>query len=217
MENGDPSVQRPIQFFGEISAGVTHELKNHLAVVKEQSGLLEDLLALVERGKPLDPVRISRIASTILQHVDRANDAIRRFNRLSHAVDQDRQTVMAGELLRDVAGFAHRPAAVAGLKVAVVGPDQDVSISTDPFSLQCLILKYLKAILAKPPVGSRELTFTLTLADGAIAVSLDAVAMPMPEVCSDLASRLGVDIETANDGRTVFRIPLRCRCAMEPN
>jgi len=38
--------QTEIAFFGRITAGVTHELKNVLAIVNESSGLMQDLLAL---------------------------------------------------------------------------------------------------------------------------------------------------------------------------
>ena len=35
-ENGE------IVFFGKITAGITHEMKNVLAIIKESSGLVED-------------------------------------------------------------------------------------------------------------------------------------------------------------------------------
>lgn len=35
-----------IVFFGKITAGITHEMKNVLAIIKESSGLMEDLILL---------------------------------------------------------------------------------------------------------------------------------------------------------------------------
>ena len=42
-------------FFGRIGASVSHELKNVLAVMNEQAGLLGDLACMAARGMPLDP------------------------------------------------------------------------------------------------------------------------------------------------------------------
>ncbi len=47
-----------LQFFGEMSASISHEIKNVLAIVNENAGLLEDLTLMADRGKPIDPARL---------------------------------------------------------------------------------------------------------------------------------------------------------------
>ena len=47
-----------LQFFSQISASISHELKNVLGIINENAGLLEDLTLMAERGVPLDPVRL---------------------------------------------------------------------------------------------------------------------------------------------------------------
>ena len=38
-------------FIGKIIAGFTHEIKNHLAIIKESAGLIGDLIKFGKKGK----------------------------------------------------------------------------------------------------------------------------------------------------------------------
>ena len=54
-ERGAPRErQDDIAFFGAVTAGLSHELKNVLATINELSGLQDDLQLLARRGRPLD-------------------------------------------------------------------------------------------------------------------------------------------------------------------
>ena len=54
-----------LQFFGRIAASVAHEIKNVLAIVNENAGLLEDFTVMADRGKPIDPARLKTMAATV--------------------------------------------------------------------------------------------------------------------------------------------------------
>lgn len=49
-----------IQFFGKMSASISHEIKNVLAVINENAGLLEDICFMADRGKPIDTPRLKK-------------------------------------------------------------------------------------------------------------------------------------------------------------
>ncbi len=51
-----------LQCFGSISASISHELKNALAIINENAGLLEDLSFMAEKGLPLDPVEAEKFS-----------------------------------------------------------------------------------------------------------------------------------------------------------
>ena len=46
---------------GKLMAGLSHEFKNHLAIIKELNGLIEDLLLLEEPGQSPDSERYKKI------------------------------------------------------------------------------------------------------------------------------------------------------------
>jgi C4-dicarboxylate-specific signal transduction histidine kinase len=51
----DPIGDAGLQFFGRMSASISHELKNALAIIKENAGLLADYVAMMGKGTPIDP------------------------------------------------------------------------------------------------------------------------------------------------------------------
>jgi hypothetical protein len=54
-EKLDPIAETGLQFYGKITASVSHEIKNVLAIINENAGLLEDFTFMADRGKPIDP------------------------------------------------------------------------------------------------------------------------------------------------------------------
>ena len=77
-------------FCGYIVAGATHELRNVLAVIKEYSGLLEDIAsggpqALADRHE-----RIERALDSISGQLLRGQEHLGRLNRFAHCADEDR-------------------------------------------------------------------------------------------------------------------------------
>ena len=67
-----------LQFSGSMTASISHELKNVLAIVNENGGLLGDLAMLVAKGRPLDPERLKTISGNIHRQVQRADVIIKR-------------------------------------------------------------------------------------------------------------------------------------------
>ena len=48
----DPLGESGLRFFGKISASISHEIKNAIAVMNENAGLIKDLIMMAERGRP---------------------------------------------------------------------------------------------------------------------------------------------------------------------
>ncbi|MCJ7596564.1 MAG: sensor histidine kinase, partial [Desulfobacterales bacterium] len=73
-----------LQFFGKISASISHEIKNVMAIITESAGLMEDLTVLAEKGMPIDPQRLKTHAGKIMTQIRRADEIIKNMNRFSH-------------------------------------------------------------------------------------------------------------------------------------
>ena len=41
--------KRQVAFFGRMTAGITHEMKNVLAIIKESSGLMQDCANTIQK------------------------------------------------------------------------------------------------------------------------------------------------------------------------
>ena len=128
-----------VRFFGEITALLSHELKNVLAIINENAGLLEDFSVMAVGGNPIDPERLGMIAGKIRRQVRRADEMIKRLNKVGHSVDRPLDTVNLAGLVEIVCTMAARKATLKAVSLAITPPSESVTVKTDPFALQQLI------------------------------------------------------------------------------
>jgi len=147
----DPIGQEELQYFGKVSASVSHELKNVLAILNENAGLLQDFAAMAEQGQPLDPDRVRRLAGTMLEQINRGDVIIKRMNRFAHSADENCATVDLRELVTMVVELFGRTATNRGIKVEVKARATTANINTDPFALETLLGSLLYRITGDAP------------------------------------------------------------------
>jgi hypothetical protein len=180
-------------FFGRIGASVSHELKNVLAVINEQAGLLDDLSRLAARGMPLDPDRLALAAACLLKQVRRGDAILGHLNRFAHTADVPRREVSLAETAALVAALSQRQAAMRQVSLEAV-PGTDARITTDPFVLCRLLALCLDWALAAPD-DAKAVTMAVEQTDDgpALAVTgLDPTAAPVEDGPGQaLAARLG--------------------------
>ena len=128
-----------LQFFGRISASISHEIKNVLAIVNENAGLLEDLTLMADRGKPMDPARLKMMAQAVQKQVGRADGIIKNMNRFAHSIDQNITTADIDQTIELVIALTARFAAMRAVKVDLQLPASPLTIPTAPFYLMNLL------------------------------------------------------------------------------
>jgi C4-dicarboxylate-specific signal transduction histidine kinase len=128
-----------LRYFGKVSASVSHELKNVLAILNEHAGLLQDYAAMAARGQPLDVERIRRLSDTMQAQIGRGDAIVKRMNRFAHSADQERARVDLAGLAALVAELFARTATTRGVRVEVSSPAGAVSLRTQPFALETLL------------------------------------------------------------------------------
>lgn len=132
--------QAGLRFFGRVSASLSHEIKNVLAIIGESSGLIEDLLAFHRnKGASLDPQRLQTIAERIRKHVSRGDAIVKNMNQFAHSADEPIQVKDLADLTRLVVRLAERNATLRGVTLEFSSVDAMVSIETNPFLLQQLL------------------------------------------------------------------------------
>ncbi len=139
----DINGENALKFFGKMTASISHELKNVLAIINENAGLLEDLCAMAEKGKPVDPGRIKTAAGKVIKQVKRGDVIIRRLNQYAHSVDELDCDVDVNDILVLVTGLAGRIALVRGINFETDQMTDPVIINTNPFLLETLVWLFL--------------------------------------------------------------------------
>ncbi len=166
--------------FGSISASVSHELKNALAIINENAGLLEDLSFMAEKGLPLDPAKLKSLAANIGKQIQRADGIIRNMNRFAHSTDETVKCIDLGETMALIVTLSSRLAAMKCVTLIFKPPPQTICVTTHLFYLENLIWLYIKEILERTGT-EKEITLTLRSQQESAAVIFSPVDVPVTD------------------------------------
>lgn len=135
----DINGENALKFFGKMTASISHELKNVLAIINENAGLLEDLCAMAEKGKPIDPVRIKTVSGKVIKQVRRGDEIIRGLNSFAHTADESVCDVDLCEAIKLVSALSGRLAMMREITVELNVDAAPVVVNTSPFLLETLV------------------------------------------------------------------------------
>ncbi len=128
-----------LHFFGKMSASISHEIKNVLAVINESAGLIEDLSLRAEKGSPVELGRIKKQAGSILKQIRRADGIVQDMNKFAHAVDERVKKIDLVESVALVIALSSRFAAMRGITLVNHSPSAPVYINKSAFFLENLL------------------------------------------------------------------------------
>ncbi|MFH2099446.1 MAG: hypothetical protein ABIJ95_08055 [Pseudomonadota bacterium] len=145
-----------LEFFGGITASVSHELKNSLAVINEISGLMADLTAMaVRKGQTPDLERFGSLASRIGDQVSRADRIIKRLNRFSHTVDEQARMLDLGDAALFLCALCGRFADQRVVTLEVEAPETPVFVETSAFAFLLVGFLFLDHAMTQAGNGGR--------------------------------------------------------------
>ena len=142
-----------LQFFGKMSASISHEINNVLAIINENAGLLEDVTLMEERGVPLEPEKLKKISGKLLDQVKRANGIIQNMNRFAHSVDEKIKKVDIANTLEFMIIFSSRLSDMKRVSFTMDSGSDRIEITTNPFLLQNVIWICLDYVMNRAKSG----------------------------------------------------------------
>ncbi len=122
------------RYFGAVSASVSHDIRNKLAVINEKAGLLEDMATMMLEGRTIDLERLRTQAQKVKQQVHLTNRIIGDLNTFAHTVDAPLKSIDVVELVSLVAGLSTRKAAMANATIDTSGLSGQITSRPDPSS-----------------------------------------------------------------------------------
>jgi signal transduction histidine kinase len=128
-----------LQFFGEIAASISHEIKNVLAIINENAGLLEDLTLLAEQGIAIDPQRLKAMSEALMRQIKRADTIVKNMNRFAHSADTSIETADLNDIVGLLMALSNRFAATRGFRLNPKLNPNPVTLRTSPFLLMNLL------------------------------------------------------------------------------
>jgi nitrogen-specific signal transduction histidine kinase len=161
MENKQEQDLRLLQlrFIGKILAGFTHEIKNHMAIVKESAGLMGDMIKL---GKTVgdDSSQYLEIIRSIEEQIEKSIVHFRYLNGFSHRMDTPLSSFNINDCLEELTALVHR---FANQKRITLEKDfrKDLpSIKSSPAILQFIVFNFLEDKMSKLDNNSRIIVKT---------------------------------------------------------
>ena len=127
------------QFFGKMTASISHEIKNVMTIINENAGLLEDLALLAERGAAIEPQRLINMSGTVMKQVGRADAILKNMNRLAHSVDESIKTIDLNNILELLVALSGRFASMRGIDLQFRLGQSPLMLKTSPFFLMNLL------------------------------------------------------------------------------
>lgn len=143
-----------IEFFGRITAGFTHELKNVLATVRESAGLMEDILGMSQGGASPHSARLSRSLAIIQGQVKRGIELLSGFNRFAHSPDQPGNARLdLNETVEQIVLLSQRFARLKGVTLKALRAEEAVPVELPLVLLQMVLFSGLEFCWNRTPTG----------------------------------------------------------------
>jgi len=131
---------------------MTHEIKNVLAVIRESSGLMEDILSMTKEKSFQHKEKFLKVLSTIQEQVQRGVDLATSLNRFAHSMDEPKASVDINATLDQLAFLMQRFARLKRVNLKASRGDS-ISIVKDPFRLQLVIFQCIESCLKESEEG----------------------------------------------------------------
>ena len=128
-----------LQFFGAMTASISHDIKNRMAIINEQAGLLSDFIKMAQNGRPLDHKRLESLAEAVKTQVSLTDSIIKHMNQFAHSTDQIYKSVNLEDLLVLMAALFKRKTENCGIRLEAKRPEPSIVIETSPFLVLNLI------------------------------------------------------------------------------
>lgn len=128
-----------LSFYSKVSASISHEIKNSLAVLNESAGFLEDLTLMAKKGRELDINRLETLAGSMLKQVKRSDTIVKNMNRLAHSLDEPWIQTDLNALVDLIKILSERTTVTRGFNVTAAVSDTPIMVETNPFFLKNLI------------------------------------------------------------------------------
>ncbi len=198
--------RRLLEFMEEVTASATHEIKNELAVINEQSRLVAEMLEMGRRGREPDPGRLEQLIGRVIARVGRADAAVRRLNAFSHSAG-GAAGCDAARCLELMTQMYARPAGQQDLTVEVVEAPDSLAAAMPALDCERLVWAALGAVAAAAARGT-VLRVSLQARQGRgvlrVAGELEHSLQPLPP---GLLETLGVGVRVEG-GALELELPI---------
>ncbi|MGA7144126.1 MAG: hypothetical protein WBY47_06435 [Desulfobacterales bacterium] len=142
-------------FFGRITAGITHEIKNVLAIIQESSGLMEDVLDVTENNAFPHKDKFIKSLDRIHRQIQRGIDITTSLNWFAHSPDRSPASLDLNETAQQMVLLLSRFARLKNVVLETSPSDPPIVITSDPVSLEMALFESIEILLKAINTGGK--------------------------------------------------------------
>ena len=139
--------EKEIKFIGKITAGVTHEVNNVLASIREISGLMTDILSITDETSFPRKEKFQTSLQKIQNQVQRGIKLTCQLNKFSHLSDNSKTDVDVNEIIEHLIFLTERFARIKNIALQIQPIDKSFTIITNPLLLQMAVFNCIAYLL----------------------------------------------------------------------
>jgi signal transduction histidine kinase len=205
---------RGLGFFGSVTASISHDLNNAMAIIEQTAGLLDDLISGSDDEGAVGTKQLQRIVEKIERQTKRGAAIIRRMNTFAHSVDDPEKDLELGQLIGDVIALANRMAERRRVQLEALPAPAAVHIKANAFQVQQAVYLSIRELVALVPEGDKIAisagandSQACVETEGAVEESSREVDLTYLEI---LMEELGGAVDsTTENGRVTIRLTFR--------
>jgi nitrogen fixation/metabolism regulation signal transduction histidine kinase len=218
MDNDTENSLRALQlgFIGKIIADFTHEIKNHLAFIKESAGLIEDLIGSKKSLEKHEIRQTVDVLHSIVNQIGKSVNMFNYLNRFSHRMDNPISTFNINDILEELFVLLNRFANQKKISLKTDFQKDIFPFSGDPTRLQFIIFCLIDEMINKLDKNSRIIAKTMSfknsitvqlVMEGNVITSDEEKTKCPQELLQYLITQLGWNL-LREDKKLIVTIPL---------
>jgi len=149
--------QNALAFFGKITASMTHEIKNVLAIIQESSGLMEDILTMSDNTDLKNKERFIATLDRIQAQIQRGINITSNLNRFAHSPDNVQERIDINDLIQQLSILVSRFAHLKKVELITELDNSPFIIQANSVQLQMLIFNAIEIVLKHIENGTLKL------------------------------------------------------------
>ena len=162
--------QLHLRFIGKIIASFTHEIKNHLAIIKESAGLMDDILR-IGKSSESNSSQYLDIINSIVEQVDKSIGLFRFLNSFAHRMDNQFCNFHINESLEELIALMTRLANQKRISFEKSFDPELPELYNNPSLFQFVIFCYFERYIQQSGNGNSIIVTTEKM-DDSVRISL---------------------------------------------
>jgi signal transduction histidine kinase len=176
---------------GKMLAGYSHELKNHLAIINESAGLMDDLLEMGTIDDEQSVQRFKKSITLIWERINQADTMAKYMNSFAHKMDIPVSSFDVNELLNEELAFLERFFLIKSASLQKELQSDLPSVRNNPSLLQFVIFAYIHRIIAGIDSGG-EIEVSSQLKGQDILIIIEASNIPASVIDPDSSDEIAI-------------------------